>query len=309
MRLVKLRYYADSYKKEDHQRTLTLLSEINEKYGISVEVERIKERHGSMESFPGKIKQSSIEEVYNRDFHRNRTLSTNIGRPPSKKYKTGGGYISITGYIGIIDNGLQWATTLSGHPSKYKRVDSTTTTIGFLNQVLSQGKKALREKYQAKERDITNERDIVNQFIDSEIIEGKVRRELKVGTSIAIPKEGPRQRRNVARELATRNIDLVIKAKDYDWVIEVKKKYDANSFDTALGQVLFRDELYRRDNELNPSETKKAIVFGKLPSGITIVGRLNMLGFSIALAKALGIEIFLGTEKETFLHLTKEPLR
>jgi len=106
---MKLKYYGDAYDKDEHERIISLLNGINEKWGTTVEIIRLKKRHEAL-NFRGEIAENSEIEAYNRDFRNNRVLSRNIGRPPSKGFKTGSGYISITGVVGVVmDNTLQWA--------------------------------------------------------------------------------------------------------------------------------------------------------------------------------------------------------
>ncbi|RYJ14686.1 hypothetical protein ELS19_12485 [Halogeometricum borinquense] len=300
---MKLRYYADSYKEEEHREVLEKLTGITEEFGIEVEVERIRERHGAITGFPGEIRESDIENVYNRDFSYNRTLSSNIGEPPSSAFKNAKSTrITITGYVGIVEDGLQWATRLMGTPREDYDGDPSKYTITFLDQVLEYGESELEDKIDNEPGE--DERSVVNQFIESNVIEGDVQREVAVGTSIALNEEQSWKAQNVARQLSTRNVDIVIQGQEYDWVIEAKKAYNSNSFDTVLGQVLVSDALYRQDNNLDENDTKKAVVFGKGPTNIA--GQLSMMGFLTGFAKSRGVEVFISDRENGFIRLTED---
>ena len=50
---MKLRYYADASNYDDHEQIIDLLYTISDKYGIAVEIERVNNRFGSIQVFPG----------------------------------------------------------------------------------------------------------------------------------------------------------------------------------------------------------------------------------------------------------------
>lgn len=300
---MKLRYYADSYKKDEHEVILEKLKRINRELNIEVEIERVKKRHGAITGFPGKIRESKIENIYDRDFSYNRALSSNIGEPPSSAFKNAKGTRkTITGYVGLVSNNLQWATRFRGTPREDYDGNSSKYTISFLNQVLENGKPEVESKI--KNQQDSGERSVVNQFIESEVIEGDAEREVPVGTSVALNEDQSRRTQNVARQLSTRNVDIVIKGEQYHWVIEAKKAYNSNSFDTVLGQAIVSDALYRQDKNLEEQETQKAVVFGKGPTNIA--GQLSIMGFLVGLAKSKDVEVFIADEESGFICLTEE---
>jgi len=54
---MKLRYYADAPNYDDHEQIIDLLYTISDKYGITVEIERVNNRYGSIQVFPGDIRE------------------------------------------------------------------------------------------------------------------------------------------------------------------------------------------------------------------------------------------------------------
>ena len=134
----RLRYYSDCYDKNQHEKIVGLLNSINKEWRIQVEIYRVNRKY-NISNFTGRIEEISELEAYNRDFKRNIALSHNVGRPPSKAFKTRSGNISITGCVGIYDDGLQWATTYSDK------------SIKFLEKVHKRGNEFLDSKYDKRE--------------------------------------------------------------------------------------------------------------------------------------------------------------
>lgn len=164
---MKLRYYADAPSYDDHEKIIDLLYTVSDKYGITVEIERVNNRYGSIQVFPGSICESSPEDVYDRDFHYNRTLGSNIDESPSQAFKSGGRHVDINGYVGIIDNGLVWATTHQGDRIGYgPDVDAADTTLGFLDQVANEGLDAIEETYMDES---DRERAVLKRFLAADV--------------------------------------------------------------------------------------------------------------------------------------------
>lgn len=117
---MKLRYYADAEVRSWHEHTLRLLDEIHDQHDVMVEVDRIESRHGSLPDFPDSIRQTTAQEVYERDLKRNRTLSDAIDQRPSEAFKRYGDF-DIAGNIAIVDtdDGVQWASVLPGYAEGY----------------------------------------------------------------------------------------------------------------------------------------------------------------------------------------------
>jgi hypothetical protein len=296
---MKLRYYADPYDEGDHKAVLTRLRRIHERHGIPVEVERLDPRHGPIESFPGEVSEGDLETVYERDFSHNRTLSANVGRRPSDAFQTNSGNKTIRGIVGIVDDNLQWATQFRGTSREDREPDPDKYTVEFLDDVIERGRKALVER--ATEPSRYTEKDVINDFARANVIEGKVRRELEVGGSV-VAEEVTHLDPDVAENWFTRQVDLLIEGPEYNWVIEVKKEYGANAFDTALGQVLVSDELYREDADLSDADTKRAVVFGTNDTGF--IEDIAVFGHLVVFAKSLGVEVFVGDGDGGFRHLS-----
>ncbi|MHC3438940.1 hypothetical protein ACYJ1Y_12780 [Natrialbaceae archaeon A-gly3] len=259
---MKLRYYADAPNFDDHEQILDLLYTIYEEYGITVEIERVNNRYGSIQVFPGSIRENSPEDVYDRDFHYNRTLGSNIDESPSQAFKSSGRYVDIDGYVGIIDDGLVWATTDRGDPiGSGPDVDNDETTLGFLDLVVNYGPDAIEEKYMDEAE---RERSVLEQFLESDAVDGTVRRDVIVGES-RIPNSPEHRVDSPVGEMITRTVDAVIETDDGDWIVHTAKTFDASTLDTALGSVLVRDRLYRLDTGLEPEETIPTIVFNTVP--------------------------------------------
>ena len=290
---MKLRYYADAPNSDDHERVLDLLHTIYDKYGTPIEIERVNKRWGWIQVFPGKVRDSSPEDVYDRDFHYNRTLGSNIGQSPSKAFKSSGQHIDLDGYVGIIDDGLVWATMYRGDAIGYgPDLDEDSTTLGFLDQVVKQGLDAIEEKYMGDEE---RERSVIDQFLATDVIDGTVRQDVTVGSSL-VPQELSPGIQSAVEEIATRTIDAVIETEEADWVIHTAKMLDAPSLDTAVGHVIIRDQLYRQDNDLNIEETKRAVVFNTFPWELDIEVVPDVLKRLTTHPGSIGIEVFAGVE-------------
>ena len=301
---MKLRYYADAYDGQDHEATIERLIHVHNHHDIAVEIDRVRPKHGPLPEFPGPVRDVEMEEIYNRDFDYNRTLSSHYCKSPSQVFKTNNSNRpTINGLVGVIDNKLHWCTRYRGEPSDDSRSNPTEYTGPFLDEVVERGEEALQDRIDRDSEQGVSERDIRNEFAYSGPIDGDFDTEVSVGQSIVTSDDQSYRTRNLAENLATRNIDLVIQSSNVDWVIEVKKSYNADSFDTVLGQVLVSDQLYREDNELNEDETQQAIVFGDIPGSISMAGRDGIFGYLVGFAYSHDIEVFVkGANK--YLRLT-----
>jgi len=292
---MKLRYYADTPNFDDHEQIIDLLYTISEKYGITVEIERVNNRYGSIQVFPGSIRENSPEDVYDRDFHYNRTLGANIDESPSQAFKSSGRHVDIDGYVGIIDDGLVWATTYRGNPIGYgPDVDNDETTLGFLDQVVNHGLDAIEEKYMDKAE---RERSVLEQFLAADVVDGIVRRDVTVGESL-MP-DSPEQRVDSSvGEMITRTVDAVIETNEGDWLVHTAKTFDASTFDTALGSVLVCDQLYRLDTELEPGKTIPTLVFNTVPWELDVDAVPAALDQMTTYSDQIEIRVFVGRDGE-----------
>lgn len=75
---MRLRYYADAEVDNWHSHMARLLRTVHDEHAISVEIDRINERFGTITDFPGDIRHPTPEEVYERDLKNNRDLIDRI---------------------------------------------------------------------------------------------------------------------------------------------------------------------------------------------------------------------------------------
>lgn len=298
---MKLRYYADSYDEDDHEAVLNRLRRVQHRLEIPVEVERVRPRHGPIEPYPADVRDGDLEAVYERDFSHNRTLSANVGCPPSDAFQTNSRNKTISGIVGIVDDGLQWATQFRGTSREDRERNPDKYTVEFLDDVLERGREALAERTTEPSR--RTEKDVVNEFVRANVIEGEVRREPEVGGSVVVEEDVSPLDSDVAENWFTRKVDLIIEGPEYDWVVEVKREYGASEFDAVLGQVLVSDELYREDEGLAEADTKRAIVFGSNETGF--VENVPIPEQMVAFAQSHGIEVFVGDEASNFRCLSE----
>lgn len=289
---MELRYYADTHDEDDHEAVLNRLRRVQHRLEIPVEVERVKLRHGPVEPYPGDVCEGDLGTVYDRDFSYNQTLSANVGRQPSDTFQTTSGYKTISGVVGVVDDGLQWATRFGGSSDEDEEPRPDRYTIDFLDDVLDRGHEALTER--TTEPNSKTEKDMVNDFVRANIIEGEVCREPEVGGSVVAEEDVSPLDPEIAKNWFTRKVDLIIEGPEYDWVVEVKREYGASEFDKVLGQVLVSDELYREDEALTEADTKRAIVFGSNEAGF--FGNVPIPEHLVAFAQSHGIEVFVGDD-------------
>lgn len=131
---MKIRYYADVDVQSWHEHALRLLETIYDEHDISVEIDRVTERYGPITEFPGDVRYPSAEEVYERDLKNNRDLDDKIDQPPSRAYKRSG-TLDIAGNVAIVDDGVQWASTLPGYADGYGSGVESQTAMEFLGDV------------------------------------------------------------------------------------------------------------------------------------------------------------------------------
>lgn len=293
-----LRYYGDNHDEDDHMRIVNLLKKVHREHGIKVQVERVNPRYGPIESFLGQVREADLQEVYQRDFERNRDLSSNVGRPPSDAFKTNSGNIAISGTVGIVDSGLRWAAELRSYKEDPEGSDPNKWAVNFLENVAENGVEVVKHQY--GEGVGTSERAVVNQFLSSDVLAGDMRRGVDVGPSLLeLGDIGTRAERMIENASA-REIDIVIETDDLSWVIEAKKEYSAGKFDTALGQALVSARLYGEANHLNDGEVQPAILLGTRPSANFGPRQVSIFEYLVSLADDLGVRIFFPEEDGGF---------
>lgn len=133
---MKLRYYADADHRGWHNHTLRLLRELHEDHDILVEIDRIDKLHGPITDFPGEVRTSTPEEVYERDLKRNRALNQAIEPTPSERFKRYG-KLDIAGNVAVVDDEgtVQWASTLPGYSDGYGPGTESQTAMDFLEDI------------------------------------------------------------------------------------------------------------------------------------------------------------------------------
>jgi hypothetical protein len=133
---MKVRYYADEEIGEMHEHAIRLLRQIHDEHDISVEIDRIDSHHGAITDFPGEVRHSTPEEVYERDFKRNRNLNKSLEQTPSEAFKRYG-KLDIAGNVAIVDEEgtVQWASTLPGYADGYGPGAESQTAMDFLEDI------------------------------------------------------------------------------------------------------------------------------------------------------------------------------
>ena len=133
---MRVRYYADTDVREWHEHTLQLLRKLTDDHDILIEIDRINEQHGPLTQFPGEVRSSTPEEVYERDFKRNRALNQSIEPTPSEGFKRYG-TLNIAGNIAIVDDEgtVQWTSTLPGYADGYGPGTESQTAMDFLEDI------------------------------------------------------------------------------------------------------------------------------------------------------------------------------
>jgi hypothetical protein len=133
---MEIRYYADADIREWHEQVLRLLRALHDDHGIVVEIDRIDDQHGPITEFPGEVRSSMPEEVYERDLKRNRALNQSIEPTPTERFKQYG-KLNIAGNVALVDDGgtVQWASTLPGYADGYGPDAEDQTAMDFLEEI------------------------------------------------------------------------------------------------------------------------------------------------------------------------------
>jgi hypothetical protein len=294
---MKLRYYADSSYQEDHEAVLDRLRRVHRTHDVTVEVHRVRERHGPLGEVPGAVTETSVEDAYERDFEYNHDLAENTGHAPSSAYTTKSGLVTIAGCVAVVEGGPKWATMLSGEAPDVDDAAAHAYTVTFLDAVLDRGPVLMKKKCRAAHH---RDDDVAAEFVSSGAVDfedGRVLRNETVGARSAVSPEMSAGARSVARDVGTRTVDVLVET-DRDWVIEVREEFTPTDFDDAVGEVLVADELYRDDRGLALEQTTRAVVFGQFPGGLDLSNEVGMLSTLVDCARRLDVEVFVGTRRE-----------
>lgn len=135
---MRVRYYADAPVQAWHEQSLRMLGRLHDEHSIPVEVDRIDALHGPIADFPGEVRSSTAEEVYERDLKRNRALNQSIEPTPSEGFRRYGEF-EIAGNVAVVDaeGTVQWASTLPGFAEGYGPGAEHQTAIDFLEGMVS----------------------------------------------------------------------------------------------------------------------------------------------------------------------------
>lgn len=291
--MIKVRYYADDFEKQRHERKIELLNEIHIRHGIAVEITRVDSRHGTLPDFQGNLEEISEKEAWKRDFSRNRDLGRNIGEQPSRIFKTRSGNIAIASAVGVVDGNLQWAVLYD-------------QGVAFLGNVLEHGENAVKKVYTKEEKKENLHERAIREFVEAEVIPGTPRYGVIVGSLAEKEMEKYDWRwRDFARRMVEKEIDLVIENHDKDWIIEVKPEFTSNNVEKGLGQVMLYERLYQLKNP--NKKTEKVLVFAK-PYRITQTkfdyGKEESLKQIIEVLRSYGVHVWLRYNERKFQKLT-----
>lgn len=128
---MRVRYYADAEVWNWHDHMLQLLETIHTEHGIAVEIHRVVDRFGPLTEFPGDVRETTAQEVYERDLKHNPDLIDELRITPSDAYKPNG-TLDVAGHVALVDDGVKWASTLQGDYHGYTRDARPHTAIDFL---------------------------------------------------------------------------------------------------------------------------------------------------------------------------------
>ncbi|RSN71486.1 MAG: hypothetical protein DSO07_07160 [Thermoproteota archaeon] len=291
--MIKIRYYADDYDKQRHERKIELLNEIYNRHGIPVEITRVDPRHSPLPKFQGSIEEISEENAWKRDFSRNKDLSRNLGEAPSRVFKTRSGNLAISSAVGVVVDGiLQWAALYDDG-------------LNFLQRVLDLGESAIKEVYTSREEAKDLHEKVVREFAEAGVIPGNP----KFGVIVGELSESELAKydwdwRNFARRMVEKEIDLVMENPDRDWIIEVKPEFTSDNVEKGLGQLMLYEYLYRIKNPQKKIE--KALVFAKVKITGTKFdyGKEESLKQMIEALRYYGINVWLRYGEKQFYKLT-----
>ncbi|ELY73510.1 hypothetical protein [Natrinema pallidum] len=133
---MKVRYYADPDVRNWHEHAVELLRTIYDDHNIDVEIDCVEQRYGLITNFPGNVRHTTPQDVYERDLKSNHELIDAIDQRPSKAYKRSG-KLDIAGNVAIVaDEGtVRWASTLPGYTDGYGPDAGSQAAMDFLEDI------------------------------------------------------------------------------------------------------------------------------------------------------------------------------
>ena len=232
------------------------------------------------------ILDKSEEEIWKNDIlPQTRVIKKNTGQTAVDWIKSGRGKrnINVYGTLAVVENGtVQWIT----------RCDGVKETLEDILENPEKGVENFIEKIKKKPKD---ENAVLNNFIQSGLIWGQLKREVKIGIKQMEERYKEREHDyrsyNSDKNLIAKRIDLLIETENEMWLIEGKSEFDSQKAEQALGQILLYEELYQTD--YNPKKTiRKAAVFGK-PSNPYIAESLGEISLIEKAFKRHGVKVFI----------------
>lgn len=232
---MKLRYYTNP--REFHMERLfyilDLLRQVEERV-VPVEV----------------VEDRSEEDIYENDMKpQTRTIKENTGQTAAGWLKAGSGNLHVHSTLALVEEeAVQWIT----------RYDGVAESLEYL---LENEEEALEELVDEIHDSPKTEQDVINEFENSDVLDGEFQHEVEVGIG---PLQGQREAGefsranfNMAKNMVSRRIDLVVDTAEAVWVIEAKEQLNPK----AIGQVLLYGELYQIDNP-GLENVRKAVISG-----------------------------------------------
>jgi hypothetical protein len=291
--MIKIRYYADDYDKQRHERKIELLNEIYSTHRIPVEITRVDPRHGPLPKFQGNMEEISEEDAWKRDFSRNKDLSRNLGEAPSRVFKTRSGNLAISSAVGVVvDEILQWAALYD-------------EGLNFLQRVLDRGESAVKEVYTLREEAEDLHEKVIREFAEAKVVPGNP----KFGVVVGELAESELAKydwdwRNFAKRMVEKEIDLVMENPDKDWMIEVKPEFTSDNVEKGLGQLMLYEYLYRIKNPHKKIEKAPVFVKIKITRTKFDYGKEESLKQMMEALKYYGIDVWLRYDEKQFHKLT-----
>jgi hypothetical protein len=133
---MQLRYYTDPPIREWRDWAIELLETIEEQHGITVEIEHVEQQYEHISEFTGTVRQSTAQEVYERDLKNNRAVIESTGERPSEAFKRNG-TLELGGNVVVVGDGgtVQWASTRPGYADGYGPAARSQTAMNFLEDI------------------------------------------------------------------------------------------------------------------------------------------------------------------------------
>lgn len=246
--MFKLRFYlgdTDSQRGEN-EKIRNLLQEVKIKHRIDYEIFKLRITDD------GYVDENHEKEVYEAHFKpRAKILKQRIGGslPENLRSQRGRGHYYLSGVIAIIEDGqVGWYINWQDR-ERFESFDADRE-VGFLKALLSQGPSLLTELCPDVSTLKSTHDFLIDEFIKLNPLQGKLEREVRVGSIIFKNKQGDVFDWRKA-------IDIICHTDQDTWVIEAKPKLNWEAF----GQVIAYAHLLQK--EYPASQTQKGIVCKK----------------------------------------------